>query len=63
MASGWYSNGFLKCLDGTIDLDTTVLKVILLSNTTSYTFNPDDLVVDTGGSNDIVDAETSVSVS
>lgn len=61
MATGWYQTGLKQCLDGTIDLDTTTLKLILLSNTTAYTFNPDDDAVDTGGANDIVDAETNVS--
>lgn len=61
MASGWYSNGLLKCADGTIDLDTSTLKLILLGTGVPYTYNPDDLVVDTGGAGDIQSAEINVS--
>lgn len=39
MASGAYSRGVLKTLDGTIDLDTAVLKLELLKS--SYAYDPD----------------------
>jgi hypothetical protein len=39
MASGAYQTGISKILDGTIDLDTTALKVMLLKS--SYTYNAD----------------------
>ena len=39
MASGAYSRGILKILDGTIDTDTSVLKIMLLKST--YVFDPD----------------------
>lgn len=44
MASGAYQYGMSKILDGTIDLDTTTLKIMLLAS--SYTYNPDHDGVD-----------------
>lgn len=49
MASGWYTQGLLKILDGTIDLDTTVLKLMFVS--TGYTYNANHTVVDDGTTN------------
>jgi hypothetical protein len=43
MASGAYQNGISKILDGTIDLDTAVLKIMLLKST--YTYDPDHAAV------------------
>lgn len=40
MASGWYSTGLLKCLDGTINIDTATVKLMLIDN--GYSFNPDE---------------------
>ncbi len=37
MPSGWYTQGLLKIADGTIDLDTAVIKVMLV--TAAYTFD------------------------
>jgi hypothetical protein len=53
MASGAYQYGISKILDGTIDLDTTALKVMLLS--TEYTYNADHDGVDdlTTGSGEV----------
>jgi len=53
MASGWYQSGLSKILDGTIDLDTSTLKVMLLSD--EYTYNPDHDFVDdlTAGSGEV----------
>lgn len=39
MATRWYGPGLLAVLNGTIDIDTTALKVMLLKST--YTFDPD----------------------
>jgi hypothetical protein len=52
MASGWYSQGLLKCLDGTIDLDTSTIKVMLVD--AGYTYDPDHQVIDPG-TNDAAD--------
>jgi hypothetical protein len=62
MASYGYTTGVKEILDRTIDFvgDSTI-KLMLLSNATSYTYDPDHLVADTGGANDPVDAETNVS--
>jgi len=43
MASGAYSRGVLKVLDGTIDMDTSTLKVMLLKS--SYVYDPDHSAV------------------
>lgn len=53
MASGAYQSGISKILDGTIDLDTTALKIMLLSS--EYTYNPDHDFVDdlTAGSGEV----------
>ena len=39
MASGDFSRGVLKIFDGTVDLDTAVLKLMFLKST--YTYDPD----------------------
>lgn len=44
MAAGAFSRGVLSILNGTIDLDTTALKFMLVGST--YTFNPDHDFVD-----------------
>jgi N-methylhydantoinase B/oxoprolinase/acetone carboxylase alpha subunit len=49
MASGWYTNGLLQCMNGAIDLDTTSLRLMLVD--TVYTYNPDHTVVDDGTTN------------
>lgn len=38
MPSGWYNNGLMKCLDGTIDLDAANQCKLMLIKTT-YTFD------------------------
>lgn len=58
MASGAFNKGLSDIADGTIDLLTDTLKVILVTST--YTYDPDTLVVDAGGASDILDAEISV---
>lgn len=59
MASHFYTTGLKECLDGTIDLDTDTIKLMLV--TASYTPDKDDLVVDAGGANDPIDHEIAVS--
>jgi len=44
MASGWYTKGLRECIDGTIDLDTDTLKLMLVN--ASYAFDADHEVVD-----------------
>lgn len=58
MASILYNLAKQEILDETIQLSTNTLKWILVDST--YTPNPDDTVADTGGANDIVDAEINV---
>lgn len=55
MASGAYSRGILNVLNGTIDLDTTALKVALVKST--YPFDPDQPFVDDGTANDVASHE------
>jgi len=52
MASGMYNKGLREILDGTIDPDTDVLKLVLVDNT--YVYNADHEVFDTG-TNDVND--------
>lgn len=59
--AGWYQYGASLCLNGTIDLDTTTLKLILVGTGTPYTYNPDHTAVDDGTGNDIASAELNVS--
>ncbi len=55
MASGWYLTGLVECLDGTIDLDTDTIKVMLVgTSATTYVYDPDHTVIDNGG-NDATD--------
>lgn len=60
MASGAYTSGITKMLDGSYDFLTDVIRVILI-RAAVYTFNKDDDFVDAGGSSDVLDAELSVS--
>ncbi len=46
MAAGAYSKGVSKILDGTIDLDTTALKFMLVD--ASYVYDPDHPFVSAG---------------
>ena len=47
MASFWYQNGLAKCLDGTIDLDTDNIDVLLLDDTGAAAASKDhDLLTD-----------------
>lgn len=57
MATFFYTTGLKLCFDGTIDLDSDTIKIMLLSNQTVYTPNKAHLVVDAGGANDPADAE------
>lgn len=52
MASGWYTQGLLKLLDGTIDIDTSTLKVMLVKS--AYTYDPDHDQVSDISANEIV---------
>lgn len=58
MASGWYQYGLSKVLDGTIDLDTSTLKMMLV--TSSYTYDPDHTAVDAGSGTDLESTELNV---
>lgn len=49
MASGFYNTGLLEVSNGTIDLDTDTLKLMLVD--TGYTFDPDHTVIDNGANN------------
>lgn len=51
MASGWYSGGLNSILTGAIDIDTSTLKVMLV--TSSYTYDPDHTAVNTISANEI----------
>lgn len=55
MASFFYNKAVQEILNGTINLDTDTLKVMLVDST--YTPNRDDDVVDAGGGSDAADAE------
>lgn len=55
MASTAYSNGVENILNGTIDLDTSALKSMLLKNT--YPEDPDQAFVDDGSANDLASHE------
>lgn len=55
MASFMYNLAVKECLDGTINLDTDALKIMLVGS--EYTPNQDDDIVDAGGASDAVDAE------
>lgn len=52
MATGFYNNAAKLICDGTLDLVTTTLKLMLV--TPSYTYDPDHTVIDNGG-NDATD--------
>ena len=52
MASGWYTQGLLKIADGTIDLDTSVVKVMLVK--AAYTFDKSHSQVSTISAHEIV---------
>jgi hypothetical protein len=58
MASGAYSRGVLKILDGTIDLDTTALKVMLEQSGYNAVFDPDQASLDVAATtNDLTGQE------
>lgn len=59
MASFVYNKAAQELADGTIDLLTDTIKVMLVTST--YSPSRTDLVVDAGGSSDALDAEISVS--
>jgi len=59
MASHWYNTALKEFLDGTMDIDTTTLKIMLVKS--GYTPDKGDDVVDAGGANDAVDHELTVS--
>lgn len=58
MASFWYNTGLKDCLDGTIALGTTALKVMLVDS--SYVPVQSDTVLNTGGATDAESAEIDV---
>jgi hypothetical protein len=55
MASFMYNTALSEILAQTLNLDTAVLKIMLVNAT--YTPNKDDDVVDAGGGSDALDAE------
>lgn len=57
MPSFVYNTAAKEIADGTIDLDTDTLKVMLIGTGTAYTPDRDDDFVDEGGANDPIDAE------
>lgn len=59
MATFVYNKAATDIADGTIDLLTDTLKVMLVKS--GYVANRDDNVVDAGGANDAVDHEITVS--
>ena len=60
MGTGLYTYGWMKVLDGTIDINTSVLKVMLHTTATTYTYDADHTAVSAGGANDLDDAEATV---
>lgn len=58
MASILFNKAKEEILSGTIDLNADTLKLMLVNST--YTPDPDTLVVDAAGASDIIDAEISV---
>lgn len=46
MANAWYGEGLKACLDGTIDVDTDTVKIMLVD--TSYTYDADHQYIDNG---------------
>ena len=58
---GFYTYGLKCCMDGTIDLDSSTLKWLLVGSNTVYTYDSAHTSVDAGGANDIVDAESNIS--
>lgn len=57
MANAWYNHAAKMVLDGTLNVSSSTLKVMLV--TSGYTFNRDHDFVDAGGANDPIDAELS----
>jgi len=57
MASFWYDLAVQKVFQGTIDLDTDDIRMLLLDNTGTYTPAKGTEFIDTGGAADIVDSE------
>lgn len=55
MASTAFTNGVENILNGTIDLDTSALKAMLVQNT--YPEDPDQAFVDDGSANDLASHE------
>lgn len=55
MPSTAYTNGIENILNGTIDLDTSAVKSMLLKNT--YPEDPDQAFVDDGSANDLASHE------
>lgn len=56
-ASGWSNRAALEILDGTFDIDTDDLELMLIDNT--YAYDPDDDFVDLGGATGAIAAEIS----
>lgn len=59
MANVFYNEAKKRILNGTLDLDTTTIKVMLVKET--YVANPDHAAVDDGSANDPQSHEISVS--
>lgn len=61
MASLVYNKAAAEIADQTVDLLNDNIDLILVSSATAYTPDVDDELVDAGGANDVIDAETNVS--
>lgn len=59
MANGVFNNAKASIGNGSLDLDTATLKVMLVNST--YVFNPDQVYIDNVAAGDPIDHEISVS--
>ncbi len=60
MANLIYNTAKVEMWDGTVDLLVNTIKILLVSNAVAYSPDIDDDVVDAGGANDVIDAESNV---
>ncbi len=50
MASGLYGAGIVACLNGTINIDTATIKIMLIgTSAAAFTYDPDLALIDNGG--------------
>lgn len=60
MATAGYTTGIKELLDGTISFASDTIKLMLIANDKTYTYDADHTYVDMGGENDPVDCELDV---